>query len=128
MDTWILWVVGCSVAFWIGKSVGTHLATYRMIKALADNPEPFIAISKQLKQIDEASSLSEIDSAVSELDSNAIEIELEEINGFVYAYNKTTGQFLAQARDIEQAVRIASQRFPGQTFWHPELKQDSQTA
>ena len=116
MDIWIVWVVGCSVAFWIGKSVGTHLATYRMIKALADNPEPFIAISKQLKQIDEASSLSEIDSAVSELDSNAIEIELEEINGFVYAYNKTTGQFLAQARDIEQAVRIASQRFPGQTF------------
>jgi len=129
MDTWILWVVGCSVAFWIGKSVGTHLATYRMIKALADNPEPFIAISKQLKQIDEAKTHEELDNinvGNNDIPKDAILIEVEEINGYIYAYNKVTGEFLSQAHDIEQAARIARQRFPGKTFWHPSLEQNHQ--
>jgi uncharacterized protein YneF (UPF0154 family) len=128
MDTWIMWIVGCSIAYWIGVAIGKHISTYNMMKAMARDPEGFMKMAQALRKIEEASSQEEIDSVVTDLNSNAVEMELEEVNGCVYAYNKTTGQFLAQAHDVEQAVRIASQRFPGQTFWHPNFKKDNQTA
>jgi hypothetical protein len=45
----------------------------------------------------------------------------------VYAYNKTTGEFLAQASDLHQVMTEAAKRFPGKKFWHPELTQDTQS-
>ena len=59
---------------------------------------------------------------------DAIEVEVERVNGFVYAYNKMTGEFLAQAQSLHQAMTIAAKRYPGKKFWHPELTEDSRTA
>ena len=59
---------------------------------------------------------------------DAIEVQTERVNDLVFAYNKATGEFLAQAQNLHQVMTIAAQRFPGKKFWHPELKQDSQTA
>jgi uncharacterized protein YneF (UPF0154 family) len=129
MDTWIIWLVGCSVAFWIGKVVGTQVTSYRMIKAIAENPDAFINISKKLKQLDDASTLEEIDAIEISIEPvDAIIMEIEELNGQVYAYDKATGQFLAQAQSIYQAAVVAAQRFPGKKFWHPSLEKDHQTA
>ena len=41
---------------------------------------------------------------------------------------KITGEFLAQAQNLHLVMTEAAKRFPGKKFWHPELKQDSQTA
>lgn len=60
--------------------------------------------------------------------ADAIEVEAETVGPVVYAYNKQTGQFLAQGKDLVQAITEAAKRYPGKRFWHPELKQDSQTA
>jgi len=130
MDTWIMWIIGCSVAFWIGQAVGSQLTSYRILKAIADDPDAFINISKKIKKINEATTHEELNAIdiKSSAPKDAILMEVEEINGYVYAYNKVTGEFLSQAHDIEQAVRIASQRFPGKTFWHPSLEQNHQTA
>jgi len=59
---------------------------------------------------------------------DAIEVKTEQVNDLIFAYNKTTGEFLAQAGNLHQVMTLAAARFPGKKFWHPELKQDSQTA
>jgi len=65
---------------------------------------------------------------VQAITADAIEVEAETVGPVVYAYNKQTGQFLAQGKDLVQAITEAAKRYPGKRFWHPELKQDSQTA
>jgi hypothetical protein len=50
------------------------------------------------------------------------------VNDLVFAYNKVTGEFLAQAQNLHQVMLEAAKRYPGKKFWHPEMKQDSQTA
>jgi len=123
MDTWILWICGCSVAFWLGKAVGTHIGTLNVLKVLANDPNTIQDVITKLKIVEQAETSEDLDFPI-----DAIPLELEEVNGQIFAYNKLTGEFLSQAHDIEQAARIARQRFPGKTFWHPELKKDSQTA
>ena len=99
---------------------GKHKALWTFSTNLSRDPDKMIAMMQKIKEINE-----NIDN---EMPEDAIPLEIERVNGYIYAYSKTTGEFLAQAHDIEQAVRIASQRFPGKTFWHPELKKDTQTA
>jgi hypothetical protein len=62
------------------------------------------------------------------LPDDAIEVKTENVNNLVYAYNKVTGEFLAQAQNLHQVMVEAAKRYPGKKFWHPELKQDHQTA
>jgi len=113
----ICYVVIAVVAYHIGK----HWAMWKFSQNISQNPDHMIKVLEQIKQIN-----SDID--LHDMPEDAIPLEIEQVNGYVYAYSKTTGEFLSQAHDIEQAVRIASQRFPGKTFWHPSLKQDHQTA
>ena len=104
-------------AFYLGK----HWALFQFSQNLSKNPDEMIRVLNKIKEIN-----AEIET--NDMPEDAIPLEIEQVNGYVYAYSKTTGEFLSQAHDIEQAVRIASQRFPGKTFWHPSLKQDHQTA
>jgi len=104
-------------AFYLGK----HWALFQFSQNLSKNPDEMIRVLNKIKEIN-----AEIET--NDMPEDAIPLEIEQVNGYVYAYSKTTGEFLAQAHDIEQAVRIARQRFPGKTFWHPELKEDTQTA
>jgi len=123
MDTWIMWIVGVSVAYWIGHAIGGHMKAYQIMENLLRDPEGMKALIDKLKLINDAETLEDVN-----VPENAIPLEIEKVNGYIYAYNKLTGEFLSQAHDIEQAARIARQRFPGKTFWHPELKKDTQTA
>ena len=62
------------------------------------------------------------------LAEDAIEVSTEQVNGLIFAYNKTSGEFLAQAQNLHQVMVEAAKRYPGKKFWHPELKKDHQTA
>jgi len=102
-------------------NIGSHVRAVQMMLNLSKDPDRFIDMVQKIKEIN-----SEVET--SGMPEDAIPLEIERVNGYVYAYSKTTGEFLSQAHDIEQAIRIASQRFPGKTFWHPDFKKDSQTA
>ena len=105
------------VAFFIGK----HWALYQFSQNLTKNPDRMIEILNQIKTLNDQSE-------VTEVPEDAVIVQAEEVNGMVYAYDKLTGDFLAQGQNLMQAVALATARFPGKKFWHPDLKQDSQTA
>ena len=120
MDTFLEYLPYIITAV-IFYNIGNHIATYRIMQNLIKNPDDMIDLINKLKLIN-----NEIETH--DMPEDAIPLEIEKVNGYIYAYSKTTGEFLAQAHDIEQAVRIARQRFPDKTFWHPELKKDTQIA
>jgi len=116
MDNNTFWtIVGLVIAFWLGK----HYAQIKFLHKISEDPDSMIKLLQQVKQINEE----ETDTVV----AGAIEVKTEQVNNAVYAYNKTTGEFLAQANDLHQVMMEAAKRFPGKKFWHPELKQDTQS-
>ncbi len=90
--------------FWLGWRIRGAL----MMFAMRDNPEKIIDLLKQVKEInDKEEKKSDI----------RVEVEPEKVGNVWYAYAKDTGQFLAQADTLEEAIRQASIRFPNKTFW-----------
>jgi hypothetical protein len=87
------------------------------MRNLVNDPDGMISMITQLKNIND----DEVD-----LDG-AIEVQTEQVNNLVYAYNKVTGEFLAQAQNLHQVMLETAKRYPGKKFWHPELKEDHQT-
>jgi hypothetical protein len=101
-------------------NIGSHVRTFQIMQNLAKRPEDFIQMIKQIKDIN--------DSIEVGMPEDAIEVKTERVNESVFAYNKATGEFLAQAHNLHHVMVAVAERFPGKKFWHPELKQDSQTA
>lgn len=116
MDTLLDLLPFMAVAF-VAYKVGVHIASYRIMRNLVNDPDGMISMITQLKNIN--------DDEVG-LD-DAIEVQTEQVNNLVYAYNKVTGEFLAQAQNLHQVMIEAAKRYPGKKFWHPELKEDHQT-
>ena len=110
----VLAVVGIG-AFW----TGWHARGIAFIAHLSKDPDRTIELCNQIKAIN-AEELVTFD--------DAIEVNTEQVNDAVYAYNKATGEFLAQAQNLHQVMVLAAARYPGKKFWHPELTKDSQTA
>lgn len=113
---YIYYIMVAVVAYWIGG----HVRAYQIMQNLIKNPDGMIKLINNLKEINE--------SEEQVLPENAIEVETQHVNNSVYAYDKMTGEFLAQAANLHQVMLEAAKRFPGKKFWHPELEQDSQTA
>ena len=101
----------------LAYNVGIHIASYRIMRNLVESPDDMIKLITQIKTLNEG---------VAE-DDDTIEVSTEHVNDLVYAYNKTTGEFLAQAQNLHQVMVLAAKRYPGKKFWHPELQQDNQT-
>ena len=101
-------------------NVGLVIARMRMIENLVKNPDGMIQMISKLKDI--------VESEADGMPEDAIEVKTEQVNDLVYAYNKMTGEFLAQAQNLHQVMTLAAARYPGKKFWHPELKENSQTA
>jgi len=114
MDTWIIWVVGCSVAFWLGQFVGKQRATLDLMRALAKDPESFMQAAAQIKKIEEAEKISELASI--NLNSRT-EMRIERVGEQLYAYAKDTDEFLAQASNLDKLLDAVKQRFPEQEFF-----------
>jgi hypothetical protein len=114
MDTWIIWLVGCSIAFWLGQFVGKQQATISMLRALAKDPESFMRMADQIKKIEEA----ETESDLASIDVNlGTEMSIERVGDQLYAYAKDTGEFLAQASNLDKLLETVKNRFPDQKFF-----------
>lgn len=113
---YIYYIMVAIVAYWIGG----HVRAYQIMQSLIKNPDGMIKLITDLKEIQESEEQG--------MPEDAIEVKTELVNNSVYAYNKITGEFLAQAQNLHQVMLEAANRFPDKKFWHPELKQDSQTA
>ena len=111
----ILFIIAMVVAFYCG----VHWAQVRFLFNISKNPEKFIDMLEQIKAINANEDLG--------VPEDAIEVRVEHVNDMVYAYEKTSGQFLAQAQSLHLAMVEATKRFPGKKFWHPELTKDTQT-
>jgi hypothetical protein len=110
-------LIAGAVGYFIGSWVKEQIMLVRMVRNAKD-------IIKYLEHAQKVMAEVEADG----IPEDAIEVEIERVNGFVYAYNKMTGEFLAQAQSLHQVMMEAAKRFPGKKFWHPELTEDSQTA
>jgi hypothetical protein len=104
----------------IAYYIGWHARGIIFLSNISENPDRMIKMLEQIKKINEEGSEG--------LPPDAIEVQTEVVNGTVFAYNKITGEFLAQATDLHNAMQDAAKRYPGKKFWHPEIKEDSQTA
>jgi hypothetical protein len=102
-------------------NVGSHVRAVQTMLNLSRDPDRFIEMVKKIKEIN-----TEVET--NDMPEDAIPMQIEEVNGQVYAYNQITGEFLAQAQNVYQAAVMATARFPGKKFWHPSLKEDAQTA
>jgi hypothetical protein len=108
-------IIALAVAFWAGM----HYAQIRFLTNIAKHPEKFIKMLSQIKDINDNEELG--------LPEDAVEVRIEKDKDVVYAYEKVSGQFLAQAQSIHLAMVEATKRYPGKKFWHPELTKDTQT-
>jgi uncharacterized membrane protein YkoI len=110
-------LIAGAVGYYIGSWVKEQIMLVRMVRNAKEIIKYLEHAQKVMEEV-EADGIPE----------DAIEVEIERVNGFVYAYNKMTGEFLAQAQSLHQAMTIAAKRYPGKKFWHPELTEDSRTA
>ena len=110
-------LIAGAVGYYIGSWVKEQIMLVRMVRNAKEIIKYLEHAQKVMEEV-EADGIPE----------DAIEVEIEQVNGFVYAYNKMTGEFLAQAQSLHQVMMEAAKRFPGKKFWHPELTEDSQTA
>jgi hypothetical protein len=110
-------LIAGAVGYFIGSWVKEQIMLVRMVRNAKDIIKYLEHAQKVMEEV-EADGIPE----------DAIEVEIERVNGFVYAYNKMTGEFLAQAQSLHQVMTLAAKRYPGKKFWHPELTEDRQTA
>jgi hypothetical protein len=119
MDTLLEFLPYVAVAV-IFYNIGSYIRTFQIMQNLAKRPDDFIQMVNKIKEINDSIEIG--------MPEDAIEVKTELVNDSIYAYDKLTGEFLAQAQNLHQAMLLAAARYPGKKFWHPELKQDSQTA
>jgi hypothetical protein len=112
---YFIYIVIAVIAYWIGW----HARGIIFLANISERPDHMIKMLEKIKEINESEDLG--------LPDDAIEVQTEHVNDLVYAYNKVTGEFLAQAQNLHQVMTLAAQRFPGKKFWHPELTKDTQT-
>ena len=104
----------------IAYKVGQHVQTFRIMNNLVKNPDGMIEMIGKIKEITASEQIG--------MPEDAHEVTADEVNGMVIAYDRHTGEFLAQADNLVTALELAAKRFPGKKFWHPTLTKDSQTA
>ena len=119
MDTLMEFLPYVAVAV-IFYTIGKHVAAMRIMNNLVRDPDGMIAMISKLNEI--------IGSEADGMPEDAHEVATEQQGSQIYAYDKLTGEFLAQAETLNSVMILAAKRHPGKRFWHPELKQDHQTA
>jgi hypothetical protein len=119
MDTLLEFLPFIVVAI-VFYNIGSHVRAFQIMMNLSKDPDRFIEMVGKIKEINTSIEVG--------MPEDAVEVKTEKVNDFIFAYDKTTGEFLAQAQNLHQVMTLAAQRFPGKKFWHPELTQDSQTA
>lgn len=111
-----------SVAIFVGMAfyIGWFCRGVSIMQKLAEEPERMIGLLEQIRKINE--------NEARDIPEDVIEMDLRKQNGLVYLYNKASGEFLAQGANIEAAVKIAAERFPGKRFGYTDTEQTAHSA
>jgi hypothetical protein len=126
MEEYMLLIILASLI--VGGIVGWRLHEMFIINLITQQPE----VMEEACQIARKGLASANEFAIETDDGEVIktsgtELEIEQVNGVLYAYMKDTGRFVGQADTIENLMSIAHTRFPGKTFFGilPEEDQKS---
>lgn len=112
MDMFI--VVGLLI---IGFLIGWHLRAITILRNMVDKPDEMINLLTQLKD------LSEQEERLGQpITTDTVELEFEKHNDIFYAFDKMTGQFIAQGSTEQELLDAAKKRFPNKEFWKNNLK------
>lgn len=95
----------------ISMWVGWHLRGITILARFGSDPDHFIKILEQIKEIN-VKEKSEEDQKV-----NGTELKIERHGDVLYAYIKETNQFVAQGSNLTQVIDEAQKRFPGKKFF-----------
>jgi hypothetical protein len=90
-------------AFYVGK----HWALFQFSQNLSKDPDRMIAILTQIKDIN----------AEEDVPEDACPMNVERVGNVLYAYDKHTGQFLAQAPNLNNLLEAVHTRFPDKKFF-----------
>ena len=107
------------VAGAVGYFIGSWVKEKFMLLSMVRNAKDTIKYLEHAQRV-----MAEVDG----IPEDAIEVKIEQADNMIYAYEKISGEFLAQAQSLHLVMLAAAKRYPGKKFWHPELTQDSQTA
>lgn len=94
----------------ISMWVGWHLRGITILSKFGNDPDHFIKILQQIKEINEKE-LSQEDKP------NATELKIERHGDVLFAFIKETNQFVAQGPDLASVIEQAQKRFPGKKFF-----------
>jgi len=93
-------------AFYIGK----HWALFQFSQNLSKDPDRMIDILNKIKEINQ-----EVET--NDMPEDANPMEVERVGNMLYAYDKHSNQFLAQAEDLNSLLEAVHKRFPSKKFF-----------
>jgi hypothetical protein len=106
----------------IAMYIGWHLRGIVILANLAEDPDRVIKMLEKIKQINKEEQ-QEIKSKII-----GIEIKPEQVGNMWYAYAADNDQFLGQGPTLEDALKMASDRFPGKKFWCKKPNESNQSS
>ncbi len=106
------------IVFFLGCYLGWKVQEMFFIHVIKSNPEIIeeaLRVAKRDKLEQESIELETDDGKI--IKTKGVELAIEVVGGVLYAYSKATNQFIAQGDTIEDLLKVAHTRFPGQTFF-----------
>ena len=116
MDTILSYLPYAVVAI-VFYNVGSHVRAVQMMLNLSKDPDRFIDMVKKIKEIN-----SEVET--NDMPEDASPMEVERVGDVLYAYDKHSGQFLAQAPNLNNLLEAVHTRFPSKKFFGTISKDD----
>lgn len=106
MDNFIIDLLLIALVFWAGYLWGKATAVRRIIENIVRDPEHL------------GKALDEYRSVRHDPDEEAAdhEFRVEEHGNQIYVYDKDSGEFLAQAATLKQALELVTKRFPDRRY------------
>ncbi len=95
----------------ISMWVGWHLRGITILSRFGTDPDHFIKILQQIKEINQKEETEKTET------STGTELRIERHGNLLYAYIKETDQFVAQGPDLSSVIEQAQKRFPGKKFF-----------
>ena len=124
MDVDIVFILLVVAAFVVGKAWGEFIRAHRLIQNLSKDPDHFIQLLTKLKtEVERLKTLEQL-----ELPEDAVELNLELVNGMYFCYRADTNEFMGQNLDKETLLIEVSKRLKGVKIWAKDIKESNQTA
>ena len=95
----------------IGFLIGWHLRAITILKNLVDKPDEIIKLLNQLKELQEQE-----DRIGETVTDDLVELSFEIHSEVLYAFDRITGQFIAQGINEKELLETAQKRFPNKRF------------